>query len=260
MSALFKLKPISERNILDIENDRIWISKVSNLNDPYDCAIRPHLGRAVETELLHELLDNVFNELPVLTGSLGDCFHDAKNMLAKNTLAAAYIDDAINDIGICSFLDSPFNITTWSHYGENHKGMCLEYDVLVDEYIRGINVEAFKKGYRISNVLYSNLMPYFSWEDFLRSPELTIRLLLTTKYKDWAYENEKRLICYHHPGGRAIKHATLGLKLKNVYTGCAAEDSKDRNRLCDVCENLGIGVIPLHRSKSSFLLKADDSF
>ena len=62
MEKLFKIKPIDGRNIADIENNRIWVPKVSDLNDPYDCGILPYLGSDFELDELDQLIHELMNE------------------------------------------------------------------------------------------------------------------------------------------------------------------------------------------------------
>lgn len=254
MTKFYKIKPIDNRNIEDVIYGRIWIPKASQLNDPYDCFVFPVLGKFIAEDELDQLIKSLVQKIPIFRDALGEWYSKAKNHYEKNVFAQEYLTQKIREIGVCSFLDSPFNIVTWSHYGNNHKGMCLEYELQIDEYIQAVNTDVNKRGYKYSSVSYTNVMPQYTWNDFLNSPELTMRLCLTTKYRDWSYENESRLLTYNHVGGEAVQLSHVGLKLTRIYLGCLAEKNSLNAQLQSTCKSLNIEVVQLKRKEDSFCL------
>lgn len=66
----------------------------------------------------------------------------------------------------------------WSHYADRHKGMALEFDV-PDRFIEHIKYQ--KRRIKFDEIKLANR-------------EDTTKKLLTTKYVEWAYEDEARII------------------------------------------------------------------
>ena len=251
MGPLFKIKPIIQQNIDSIKNDEIWLPKVLTLNDPYDCAIKPYLREDLEKG---DLMDSL-EELGLVSQLFGHVnsikYDDFESVAVMNFDIHEAVCEQFKNIGVCSFLQSPFNIVTWSHYGDQHKGMCLEFEV--DDSIEACMQRAFT-GYRICPVSYNNLMPELTWSEFLKAPELALALCLATKYKDWAYEDEVRLICYEEEGDRAVNLAEIGFSLRKVYLGSGVEESETVEELREVCDNKGVEVAYLRRKSQSYAL------
>lgn len=121
-------------------------------------------------------------------------------------------EEAVNDIKedktgyrILSLTRSPYNMLMWSHYGDSHKGCCIEIDVDEDQLKR--------KNYFLKHITYNN-------EELLcPSHELTAFDYLCKKLTPWQYEDEWRIlsdssniesgVCY-------LKNVTI----TKVYLGC----------------------------------------
>ncbi len=83
---------------------------------------------------------------------------------------------------------TPFkdNIRMWSHYADNNKGICVEYDF---------------SNNKLSNFIYPVIYkakPIDVTKMYDAEDKLNLALLgsIIVKYKDWKYENEWRIICY----------------------------------------------------------------
>jgi len=74
----------------------------------------------------------------------------------------------------------------WAHYGDRHKGICLEFDTTSKEISRARKVK------------YEDKLPLVSPDDILK-PERLVELMLLTKSNDWSYEEEYRLLARNEP-------------------------------------------------------------
>ncbi len=172
---LFKYYAPTSDNILDIKNQRIWLSHPSSFNDPFDCVIGYDDEKYEKNCLLKFIKENGcvkekkksngFTEEEknrIIRSRLGDVFYwnskiesyfDAKRKILDSksnsfqrivsetlTQQAQQIDyriDKLKNINIrvaCfSELDKydTFHkqVVMWSHYADNHKGFCIEYDL-----------------------------------------------------------------------------------------------------------------------------------
>lgn len=129
----------------------------------------------------------------------------------------AHIND---EFGLVCFSEGWGNPLLWSHYGDRHKGMCLGFSVPEDALIK---------------VRYTKSRDQLTPE--LLAKEDCHRLLLSRKFRDWAYEEEHRMLLplrdldeedslYYKPFGR-------GLKLKEIIVGpmCVATEVELRSLL-----------------------------
>ncbi len=252
-SSLYKIKPLDQRNIENIANDEIWVPQASSLNDPYDCSILPHLTCDIEVEELQVLLDDLANEAEIFNQVINEEYFRANSKQEKNWIAYQNVCERIKSIGILSFIDTPYNIVTWSHYGNEHKGICIEFSPISDN-----NLELFKiyfSGYRLKSVSYTNNIPRIDWHEFLRSPRILLEIILRTKYRDWAYENESRIITYNESGNKALELKNLGLKTNRVFVGCEVKESDELAHLKEVCTVKNIPLQTLERLHYSYGLK-----
>jgi hypothetical protein len=137
----------------------------------------------------------------------------SKNMFSRKTLYKSgmmnllvqAIGARVSNAGILCFSAVGNSVLMWSHYAEEHKGICLIFDTSKD---LGILAE------RIWKVHYSSRYPYQNI--FSLNPDRKFRTLLTTKSKVWKYEKEYRFL--REPGGRTFSFEPAALI--GVIFGC----------------------------------------
>lgn len=78
----------------------------------------------------------------------------------------------------------------WAHYSKN-SGICVEFD--------GMDTKLQDPEYSF-RIKYSRHYPIIKITDFAYDATRVIKRIFTTKYKDWQYEREWRLI--HEEGGK----------------------------------------------------------
>lgn len=132
-----------------LQEQRFKLARVNELNDPFEfiaASIGEKQARKV-AKLLH------------------DHWHKNIGMLCAGTSYSSPV--------------------MWAHYGHKHHGVCLGFDFLVDEEMRGPSQVKYEPE-RIKG-LFDNLGPHSLMT------EEQLQVLLTTKFKDWEYEREWRL-------------------------------------------------------------------
>ena len=76
----------------------------------------------------------------------------------------------------------------WAHYANNHRGLCVEYDLM------NMNREL---GFSAIPVIYSKDRTYFNSIENLKSEEYILEIFiksLTSKSPEWKYEKEWRIV------------------------------------------------------------------
>ena len=123
------------------------------------------------------------------------------------------IKDMINKIKICSLSSEYDNFLMWSHYANEHKGICIAYDISkIKEYNKTIlkKVIYTKKIqiYKPYNHIFENLI--------LNNEEKNFISLFYLKHKNWKYEKEYRIITYED-------YDFINLPIKAIYFGMNAD-------------------------------------
>ena len=168
-----------------------------------------------------------------------------------NAIHREYVDvhsNLIQKFRVSCFTETPYSILMWSHYANNHKGFCIEYEVptYTEPYVH----------------LYHNLMPVIYGNQrvpileqctrVLQSPRVTPDILwdiykygLLMKSDEWRYQNEWRLISWDDLLSSDGHYNCRFFKIKKVYLGNRM-DTKDRLRVIKICKDRQIpytGVI-----------------
>ncbi len=176
---LFKFRRIDKNLAMSLTNGGIWCAKPETLNDPFDCQIdlRKSFANAAarSTGSRRELLLHIFN---------------AANLIEDWT-------KKFKSAGVCAFSFSNQNSLMWSHYAENHKGVCLLYK-FPESYFN----DPANKIIGVSKVTYGNniLTEWLGATDLIADTdnfrsELT-KVYLTSKSELWAYEDEVRILSF----------------------------------------------------------------
>ncbi|CCN72688.1 DUF2971 domain-containing protein [Vibrio nigripulchritudo] len=175
----------AEYGLQNIEYSRLKVSDFNNVNDPFELLGIELSDKSVRSALKRE-----------------------KSQISKST-------------GFICFSEDWQNPVQWGHYAENHKGICLGFDVS-DENLK--KIKYVKKRLNTSN-FYANDKK---------------EKLLTTKFSHWSYEKEHRIIVdlsSRTPDDRGLFFEPFSqhMKLREVIIGC--ESSVTQSAVRDLCEN-----------------------
>lgn len=106
------------------------------------------------------------------------------------------------DRGACCFSSVVNNPLLWSHYGDQHRGMCIGYDLN-----RNPKPKLHKVKYGGNRMVLTSLIADALLSNDHKSQELLDRKVLLQKASPWRYEREWRLI-----GNRGVQDSPLALK------------------------------------------------
>ena len=210
----------NNKRFYSLENNMLWFSDISLLNDPY------------------EFKGMVINE---------EAF--------KN---AGYPDDSIKiyrdflemkDYGVVCFSARDVNyLPMWAYYTNNHAGYCVEYEIGNKFCIHQVMYEP--KRIPIANLLIQMkdaIMQVYS-EGKDRSPKCDrivtiIRQNLYIKAESWKHEMEYRIAApITNDKGENICISNFGLKVKRIIAGINCPE-KHLERLNEISNEIGCGNI-----------------
>lgn len=160
---------------------RLWLSSPLDFNDPFDMS-----GKIVATSTAAERLARFKNALKEQGISYKEREKKAREY-ARKPIAEyeALIDKSFQKhkaaTGVYSFGGDARNILMWSHYSQNHAGLCLQFETARD----------FSVLSQALNVKYSSEYPIINYiKDFQNGLES----VLLRKHEGWSYEKESRII------------------------------------------------------------------
>lgn len=168
---LYKYQGTEDFRITTLENNELYFSSKDKLNDPFD---------------------------------LSPIYYD-KNEISKMKLCNVneidnILENAANNMGILSLSTTPLNMPLWAHYADNHKGICVEYDIEsikdLDTYFkyRILKVHYISERLDVTNIL-KKLFEYIKNNDEYNQIRMAkcFYMSMTLKHKDWSYEDEWRI-------------------------------------------------------------------
>ena len=129
--------------------------------------------------------------------------------------------------------DNYDNLLMWAHYGDKHKGVCIEYNT--NSIITNVEAEMRQHGYNliiVGNAIYSKrrkkLKPiknYFSINNLIEAAFL--------KDKHWEYESEFRFVIVDFNGfikqGKQNSGISVKVNIDNIYLGVNMDNTTKSN-------------------------------
>ena len=136
-SKLYKYQSYNVQTLDNLKNRRLWFSKPSRFNDPFDCAIYFEASpltakdwKALFQMDKREISKNdveKFDVKYITKGRINKKFKDDALEGMKKAFQDR-VDIMRNDRGVACFSEVVDNMLMWSHYADGHRGFCLEYD------------------------------------------------------------------------------------------------------------------------------------
>ena len=152
-----------------LKRPNIQFTNASQLNDPFDC---------------HPKLIDYSNVPDII----------AKDPIRKEWEQKIEENDALNrrnDTWLCSLSKVNDSLLMWSHYCYNHRGMCVGLDL---DKVMACVPPMFGTMYLKPLVFDVQYLDIIERPNAYRSNEDIYKYQLATKAKDWAYEQEVRLV------------------------------------------------------------------
>lgn len=195
---LFKYRKFDKSSLELFINRELWFAKADTLNDPFEA-----------NASLANIMKAVWEHYPL-----------SANLRVKYEEA---IRESLLTLGICSFSKARKNQLMWSHYADEHKGICIGFK---EDYLKQNGIKFFP-----SNIEYQDNYPFddiinrinfFEKEKILNGLDSIagdiLLSILTTKYTSWKYERERRLIVRDFGARKfeplAVNSIALGLRME----------------------------------------------
>lgn len=228
---MFKFYTITSTDIVDKligDQATIKLSSAFNLNDPYELKFNLDIDPLADG---HEA--EFYRNNP---GSNAKDFEKWKSHSLEHGGYTWYAEQQQRDavaqsIALSSFTSKNNNNLMWSHYTNNHTGICVEYKPDLFEYLDTL------KGHLASGpVNYSDEPPVVKG---IEDPSSKIEKIIFNKQSEWKYENEYRVVFLSKKDTEFI---SIDRKfIKAVYIGSRASREID-SKILSICSNTDIEI------------------
>jgi hypothetical protein len=174
-------------------------------------------------------------------------------------------------IGVLSLAESPTNLLMWAHYGACHRGFAIEFDAAHSFFNQTAPTMAIG---RLMKVIYAtdrpSIVAYDPTVPIETHTDRLIKDLLLTKGRDWAYEQEWRMILPlddqashpHEIDGRVHLFAVPSDAIKRVIVGARASDATKsgiRSALEASPKLADVAVLQARTSDTAYEISIDES-
>lgn len=225
---LYKYKKCDDGAREMLKNNQVRFTNPLLFNDPFDCAaldLKSALDNFREEQIIKLASLKFRTPLQMLTEEdIQLVRNEAPEMAESNAAIEEYVNYVSTDMGILALSACNNSILMWSHYADFHRGFCIGFLTNSEDFPQ----EAIKK------VIYSEPRKMDFMEQFRQSfqshraeklsgeqlekqfyEKLTEQTILT-KYIDWKYEQEWRVIAKQGVGtysDTSIANIIFGLKM-----------------------------------------------
>ena len=205
-------------NFEAVKNNTMWYSSAINFNDVFDCDIFVN-----EAAIFQSIVD----ASPAIKGLKkgSPMWREFKSQSIKSTQGLRKTFDELKaKTGISCLSELDDSLLMWAHYANNHKGFCVEYELL--EINKQLQFTPIPIIYSNEKVFVGSLFP----QSLEKSVTKMIVHGLSTKSTEWSYEKEWRIIRDDSACGDKWNSEKLGALLPmirptSIILGCESTSS-----------------------------------
>jgi len=179
---------------------QIYLPRPIDFNDPFEC--RPRLtvynSGLKRQSFIRERVRKIFppNERKARKELMKE--YDRRLRSSPEIIESAY-EEFVKTTGLYCLSEKNDDILMWSHYSNGHRGLCVEFDAIIDAAFSGMMLfgQALKVNYREERPTL-NVMAIGQPTEYQKA--------LLTKSNHWDYEEEWRVIKTEPEGGPGVRH------------------------------------------------------
>lgn len=316
-SSLYQYKPFNDHSLELLETDKMWLSRPTEFNDPFDCTLKLATGDVSDEYFKEHLLEPIFFRLKQSFGisikelgklkkkkNVDDIVKELTKLYVKSLMKKykikitpeqranyiktqfkaykeGFLDPELKEkIYVACLSETNESILMWSHYANNHKGFCIEYNFKELEINNPITRFIFPVLYSKaifdmkdylpdSNKVFGNVLKNYlgsiKEDDILKGlklPESNTNLNnmvvfynALIKYEGWAYEKEWRYVFpYQNVLGRNV-HLNVP-KPKAIYLGAMA-CKENCKKILEIGKERDINIYKMEIKPSEFALESN---
>jgi len=243
---LYIYKPANEFTERILQDMRLWSPKPEWFNDPFDCDLDATKGITEDdvmytVQAMHgkerkdwppeiaKFVDSIFDKNEIFTAA-------ERARIDKEIQA---VIDYNKNSGVVCLSEVNDSILMWSHYAQNHSGICIEFHRTPDSPLGDSEI--------CTRVQYDSKYPVIDFGKMLLNRDgQTLNLMLRYKADCWAYEKEWRVIT-----DQGDKPCNLVANISKVIFGIRAADLF-RGTIQALCDAKKIRTVQATKASKEF--------
>lgn len=229
MNTFYKYKPFNTHTLETLAGSQLYYANPSELNDPLDC--RPTVKQDIELKNLHQLCGQIITKTKDEKTANDKIAHwqymstqygglktdqDARDAYAQYLVheIQSQLDNLFRGQGVLSLAKNWNCPLMWSHYADQHQGLCIGYEVDRDQQdkIQPIN---YVQDRRIA----TSAIEKWIMKDCKIAKKQVSETYFYCKASHWEYEKEYRDVA-KRPG---LQNNLFSIE--NIYFGMRCPDS-----------------------------------
>lgn len=220
LTSIYKYRQGSEQDLINLENNVLASVKYYMFNDPFEYQL------SIDSEYIknycHSILGNVID-------------YESPEFLLCYDEIIKIVNDLTKRYNICCLAEEKESLLMWSHYANEHRGYCIEYNIF----------EVQKMNPVFSPVMYSDNMPIIFREDMLDQ----LNRGNYTKSLYWSYEKEWRIVTQYNKEVQLLKMP----KATAIYLGCRASNDL-KEKLSKYCKHNNVDLFESRKNRVQYKL------
>lgn len=200
--SLFKFYGINRYSLSSLIRRHVWLAARESLNDPFEMRVF-HPTRESDERLM-TILAAGWRKMgqDLSKPEVRDRYDAFKQAMLK-------AGDEIQNCGIFSMSSSPYELLMWSHYADQHKGICVQYARTKNNDLG----EALRVDYS------DEVAPFLKLVQDGGSIGHAGAEILKRKSRCWQYEREWRYAMFPRPGSEMNRSHQLNADIECVIFG-----------------------------------------
>ena len=158
MAELFKYKTVNKYLLDSLKNKYLYFSKPSELDDIFECKISPSFTNTTDAEInnwMNLMHQNNAKDFPY--NNIADIRNDINSgVFEKNYINNSKILEHYHILSLCKDKD---NQRLWSLYAATYKGICIGYNVDLNNNYFELEIENPKNKYKEISTPIANIIP-----------------------------------------------------------------------------------------------------
>lgn len=243
---LYKYYSEKPSNIDALRNHEMWYSAPCNFNDIFDCDVSINEKAIFESFLKENPQEHRIRRGSPMWIKLKSDVHKQIDYLQGT------FEETKQVTGISCLSESDSSLLMWAHYANNHKGMCVEYELLkISNQLKFTPVPVIYTNDRVTlSSLESENLDRDTMKFFVES--------ITTKSSEWNYEKEWRIIRDESACNTRWDKVNKGALLKmirptSIILGRRAERNFEEN-VREYCEKEKVTLYKMEKNKDKYQL------
>ncbi len=246
---LYKYRAFNSYALEMLAKNQIYFASPLDFNDPFDCLAHEGVVEDFRRDIEDIIATNATQQelsSEQITAHLKKINENIEIIQARTQTDADFqssLDYIKNDMGIVSLSSCNNSILMWAHYGDFHKGFCIGFKNNLGMPVGVVHKVSYSTSIN-RNLLSQFFLNSGSEDQFLEEIQ---NVGILTKYHDWEYEKEWRIIGVKGVGtydDSCIGEIIFGLKMPQ----------ENRNILVSTLNGKKINYFEAVKSKSDFAI------